>query len=133
MDLTNFYDNSAHSDLKKKKKTELMEDEFKDGFGKRPDGSEKGTGFLGVLKRPDGRVSTEISISLDDVNNGKDFPLIVPTLSKDEIKVLLSLDEQSPDFFDKLPKSIVDKAIAHANKRAKEGKSVFADDSESPK
>jgi hypothetical protein len=99
----------------------------KKDFGDRPDGSKKGQGFLGVRKRPDGNVSTEISISLDDVNGGKDFPLMVPTLTEKEVNTLLSLDEQSPDFFKKLPKSIVRKAVDHANKRIKEGKPVFAD------
>jgi len=90
------------------------------GYGKRPDGSAKGSGWLGELKRPDGRVSTELSVRFDDVLGGKDFPLLVPGLTQKEINTLLSLEPgQRP------PDSIIDKAIAHAERRVKEGLSPF--------
>lgn len=103
------------------------EDQLKKDFGNRPDGTKKGSGYLGVLKRPDGNVSTEISMSFDDVNNGKDIPLLVPTLTKKEIDTILTIDPKDPDFNRKVPKSAIDKAIDHANMRIKKGKSVFAD------
>ena len=35
------------------------------GFGLRADGTKKGSGWLGPLQRPDGRISSEISIGVD--------------------------------------------------------------------
>lgn len=96
------------------------------GFGKRVDGTNKGSGFLGVLKRPDGGVSTEISIGVNINGKEMEIPTLVPTLNKDEIDSLLRGDKPSRD--------IVNKAIEHANKRLSEGKSVFyeGDSSEIP-
>lgn len=125
-----YIDKILGTEYSKKIKKEVDEDR---GYGRRPDGTAKGEGYLGLLKRPDGRVSTEISASFDEVNNKKDIPLIVPTLTKKELDIILSLDEQSDDFFDKLPRSIIEKAVAHANKRIKEGKPVFATKEEEPK
>ena len=100
-------------------------------WDKRPDGSAKGNGFLGLLKRPDGGVSSEISISTDAVG-GKDFPLLVPTLTRQEVEKVLSLDPHSKDFVDKLPKGVVDKAQSFAARRLREGRPLFATPSESP-
>lgn len=94
-------------------------------YGNRPDGAKKGTGWLGELKRPDGNISTEISASFDDVLGGKDIPLIVPTLSKEELSALLQANPDDDDFFQKIPPSIIQKAIEHAVFRAKDGKSPF--------
>lgn len=91
------------------------------GYGSRTDGTAKGAGYFGELKRPDGGVSTELSVEMDDVIGGKPFPLIVPTLTKSELDTVLSLKDG-----ERAPKSIMDKAISHAEKRVKEGKSPFA-------
>ena len=88
----------------------------------RTDGTQKGNGWLGPHKRPDGRVSTELSVQYDDVIGGKPFPLMVPTLTKDEVKTLLELKDG-----ERAPKGIANKAIAHAEKRVREGKSPFKD------
>jgi hypothetical protein len=95
-------------------------------YGKRPDGSSKGDGFFGKLNRPDGSVSTEISIGVG--MNGKEvnIPLIVPTLNKKELNYLLSTDVKAKDFFNKMPPSIMEKAYEHANTRIKSGISPFA-------
>ena len=100
-------------------------------WGNRQDGTAKGAGFLGVLKRPDGGVSTEISISTNAVG-GRDFPLLVPTLTRDEVTKVLALDETSKDFFKKLPKGVVEKAEAFAERRKREGRSLFAAPNETP-
>ena len=104
-------------------------------WDKRKDGSVKGNGFLGVLKRSDGRVSTEISISTS-VLGGKDFPLLVPTLTRQEIEKILALPENSKDpekdFWSKLPKGVIKKAEDFAIRRNKEGRPLFALPSESP-
>lgn len=91
----------------------------------RPDGTQKGAGFLGPLVRPDGKTSTEISISTDAVGK-KDFPLLVPTLTKDELAEILAIPIDDPKFFDKVPPSAVAKAEAFAEARLKDGKPLFA-------
>jgi hypothetical protein len=66
-------------------------------------------------------------MSTGDVKvNGKeiDFPTIVPTLTKAEVNLMLTdiIPNNKP-----IPDTIVKKAITHAKKRIKEGKSVFAE------
>lgn len=97
-------------------------------FGMRPDGTPKGTGFLGVLQRSDGGVMTEYSIA--DSENPKlrgpkgeylDYPTLVPTLTREEVRTVLGLKEGQP-----VPESIKQKAEAHALARIDAGKSPFA-------
>ncbi len=86
-------------------------------YGLREDGTSKGPGWLGELLRPDGGISTEISIGVEI--NGKEtlIPSLVPTLTQQEIESLL---------LDQLPsREIIDKAIEHAYARLAEGKSPF--------
>lgn len=96
-------------------------------YGVRADGTPKGSGFLGELKRPDGGVSTELSIGVEFDGKEREIPALVPTLTKGEIDHLLSGGEPT--------EAIVDKAVAHAKGRLKAGKSVFAEAEllESPK
>jgi hypothetical protein len=94
---------------------------------KRPDGTFKGTGYLGVLKASDGTDVTEYSISTSDLKvKGKeiDFPLIVPTLTKAEVNLMLT--DVIPNK-KRIPDAIYKKAVDHAKKRIKQGKSVFAE------
>lgn len=102
-------------------------DEFASGnsFGTRADGTPKGTGFLGVLQRPDGGVSTELSVGVDLGDGEEQIPLLVPTLTQEEIDHLLSGKKET--------KAILDKAVAHARKRKREGKPVFATPSDTPR
>jgi len=95
--------------------------------GKRRGGGDKGPGFLGVLKRPDGDYSSELSIGVDINGKEIEIPTMVPTLSREEVKLLLSLKEGQ-----KVPDSIVEKAIQHAKKRMDEGKDVFYNESQNP-
>jgi hypothetical protein len=96
-------------------------------YGMRPDNTPKGAGYFGEIKRPDGKIMTEISIGVG--LNGKEtlIPLIVPTLNKSELNYLMKNDPGSSKFMDKLPQSIVDKAVDHAVMRMKEKKSPFAE------
>jgi len=91
---------------------------------KRPDGSYKGTGFLGVLNRTGGGgISTEISIGANIDGQEVEIPTMVPTLDHHEIKYLLSpemMDDSKP-----IPESIIKKAIDHARKRMAQGLSPF--------
>lgn len=91
-------------------------------FSKRADGTDKGLGFFGVLDRPDGSESTELSIGVTFDGKEIEIPALVPGLSRQEIDSLLSGGE--------ITDVIVDKAIANANLRFKEGKSPFAEEGE---
>lgn len=94
-------------------------------FGNRADGTKKGNGFLGVLQRPDGGVSTEISVGVNLDGKETEVPLLVPTLNKNEVDTLLSLPPgQKP------PPEIVQKAVDHAKERIALGKSPFASNDE---
>lgn len=96
-------------------------------YGLRPDGTPKGRGFLGELKRPDGGVMTEYSVGVEIDGKEMDIPTIVPTLTKKELDQLLRMKDS-----DKMPRSIIDKAVEHARKRIAEGKDVFAAPEEEP-
>lgn len=100
----------------------------------RADGTRKGSGFLGELQRPDGKVSTELSIGVDWGEGEKNIPTLVPTLNETEKKYLLNTPEK--DLFTANPtlfKSIENKAVDHAKKRIAEGKNVFAENEDTIK
>lgn len=87
---------------------------------KRPDGSQKGQGFLGALPTQGG-LMTEYSIE-DDAHQpnplvGGDYPSIVPTLDASELNQILNQH---------VPDSARDKALQFALARQKAGQSVFA-------
>jgi hypothetical protein len=84
-------------------------------WGAREDGSSKGRGHLGPVHRPDGGVSTELSASAD----GMQFPLVVPTLTQEELQYLMSGQP--------LPSALVQKAVAYAQMRMRAGLSPFFD------
>ncbi len=100
-------------------------------FGLRPDKTKKGKGFFGVLKRIDRPkdVSSELSIGVPINGKETDIPLLVPGLTVDEMRSLL-IDDVDPA---KVPQSIVDKAVTHAQSRIKAGKNVFAEEGEQEK
>jgi hypothetical protein len=92
-------------------------------YGYRKDGTPKGKGFLGLLKRKKGGVSSEISIGVDFGDGEVEIPTMVPTLDKNELNYLLNdWDEKKP-----IPESIKQKAIQHAIQRMKQGLSPFYD------
>lgn len=99
-------------------------------YGKRPDGTPKGSGYFGEIKRPDGNVMTEITIGVG--LNGKEtqIPLIVPTLNKQELDALMKNDPKSKDFMKRIPTSIIDKAVEHAVQRMQQNKSPYAEEGE---
>ncbi|NBT58632.1 hypothetical protein EBT16_07605 [bacterium] len=74
----------------------------------------KGKGYFGPMTTSSGDVMTEYSSS-DDVG---DYPLVVPTLTADEIRTLLSNSE--------LTELMLEKAQGWADARRKMGKSPFA-------
>lgn len=99
-------------------------------YGNRADGTKKGTGFFGEIKRPDGGVMTEISIGVGLNGKQTEIPLIVPTLTRREMDYLLKNDPKSKTFMNRMPPSIIEKAVDHAAARMKFGKSPFADANE---
>lgn len=95
-------------------------------WGNREDGTPKGAGFLGPLVRPDGGVSTELSMGTTDVNGQEaQIPLLVPTLSPEEVRYLLKT--QTPDWDAPIMGSIASKAIDFAKGRLNDKRPVFAD------
>ena len=90
--------------------------------GLREDGTPKGEGFLGRIKRPDGGVSTELSIGVEVDGKELFIPALVPTLTKEEIDTIVALPEGSVKDF---PESVIKKATDHAQARIAEGKSPF--------
>lgn len=86
-------------------------------YGLRTDGTKKGPGFLGELKRPDGDVSTEISVGVTFGDKEVETPTLVPTLSHKELRYLLEGNDPSHE--------IVQKAVKHARERIRMGKSPF--------
>lgn len=81
--------------------------------------SVKGRGYFGPIQTKAGDSMTEFSSSF--THNGKQIahPLVVPTLTVDELKLLLGGGD--------IPNSIYQKAQDYALKRISEGQSPFAD------
>ena len=115
--------NSLVSDIyKEARKVKPEAEKVNKYFGKRVDGTLKGTGWLGELKMKDGtdRVMTEFSIGVNINGKETEIPTIVPTLEKKEIDYLLEGNKPT--------KEIIDKALTHAIKRLKNRQSPFKND-----
>jgi len=92
---------------------------------KRVDGTMKSTqGFLGPIQTETG-VMTEFSVGIELDGANIEIPTLVPTLTNSEIEIL----KQAKTAKD-IPDSIMDKAVKHAKKRIKQGKSPFYQDGE---
>lgn len=92
---------------------------------KRVDGTMKSTqGFLGPIQTETG-VMTEFSVGIELDGSNIEIPTLVPTLTNSEIEIL----KQTKTAND-IPDSIIDKAVKHAKKRIKQGKSPFYQDGE---
>lgn len=89
----------------------------------RADGTRKGQGFFGPIQRPDGKVSSEISIGINIDGKEVEVPTLVPTLSAAEKQWLITNDVSDPK---KIPSAIVEKAAAYARQRIAAGQSPFA-------
>jgi hypothetical protein len=98
------------------------------GYGLRHDGiTKKGNGYLGAMQRPDGSVSSEISVGVNMNGKETDIPLMVPGLTKGELDYLLNNDVHGPRFIKDMPPAIMQKARTHAAQRLSQNLSVFAD------
>lgn len=89
-------------------------------WDRRADGSPKGDGWLGPLRRPDGKVSSELSIGINIGGKEVEVPSMVPTLNQSEVAWLLTHPPTA-----KMPPSIVSKAADFARQRLAQGKSPF--------
>jgi hypothetical protein len=96
----------------------------------RPNNTIKGYGYLGELKMKDGsgKTATEMTIGISLDGKDTDIPLIVPTLSKEEIDWILKGND--PLERNEMSDRIVNKAVDFAKKRINEGKTIYATKSE---
>jgi hypothetical protein len=85
-------------------------------------------GFLGPIISYDGKTMTELSIGMEIDGKETLMPSMVPTLTVEEIEILRNLKGGE---IDKMPRSIIDKAVQHAIERMRVGRSPFYQDSES--
>lgn len=98
---------------------------------RRPDGTNKSAqGFLGPIKNQiTGKTHTELSTNFGDVLDGRLIPLLVPTLTQEEINWFRKNNAEGNVKI--VPQSIKQKAIQHAIMRVESGKSPFYQDNES--
>jgi hypothetical protein len=96
-------------------------------WGLRQDGTPKGLGWLGPLRRPDGGVSSEITMGVTINGREVDVPTLVPTLNRDEVDYLLSMPQDRGWERTPLVDSIQRKAVEHATGRLNMGLSPFKD------
>ena len=100
----------------------------RDSWGKRSDGSRKDYGFFGPLQRPDGGISTEISVGVNMDGKDVEIPSLVPTLNKEEVNYLLQNRLDGNLFKTQVGQQIMQKAVEHARLRMQHGLSPFADE-----
>ena len=92
----------------------------------RVDGTKKSSrGFLGPIKNKRGQTMTEVSVEGDIDGEEVLFPLLVPTLTDAEIKIIQDNDGFEGRAKD-IPERILKKAKAHAKKRIKQCLNPFS-------
>jgi hypothetical protein len=103
------------------------------GFGQRWDeasqgmnGPNKGTGYFGMMPMQDGsgKYASEIGGGIDVNGRNMEVPSLVPTLSPDEIILMLSGGNPT--------QNILQKVAEYATQRTNQGRSPFAGPGESP-
>jgi len=122
---TQFSNSVVPTQLNAQQPNKETKEPIKPVFGYRPDGTPKGSGWLGVLPTADGNVATEYSMQSQAVkvkDKMVDFPTLVPTLTQDEVRLMVNdiIPNRKP-----IPEEIVRKAIKHAKGRIDQGKSPF--------
>ena len=105
--------------------TPLMTDKQVEDDSLRPDGTKKDpTGFLGPIENNvTGGIMSEVSMGIGPKDNQKLIPLLVPTLTEEEIEILQNMELEGN--VANIPQSIKDKAIQHAQEREEQGLSPF--------
>lgn len=88
-------------------------------YGMRVDGTPKGRGYFGEVPNNKGGFSTELSVDVDFDGKKTLIPLMVPTLTRDELNYIVNGGQPT--------KAIMNKAVGHAVERMRNGQSPFAD------
>lgn len=96
-------------------------------YGKRNDGTQKGSGYFGELPLKGGGIATEYSIGVNIKGKEVDIPTLVPSLSEKEKKKML--EDIIPNK-KKIPDEILKKAVAYAQIRMSQGLSPFKEENE---
>ena len=96
----------------------LSEPRYLEDSQKITEGSFKGKGYFGAIPTKDGSMMTEYSSAFDVDGKTISYPLIVPTLTADELNLLRITGETTPE--------IEKKAQQFAMERLAQGKSPFA-------
>lgn len=96
----------------------LSEPRYLEDSQKITEGSFKGKGYFGAIPTKDGSMMTEYSSAFDIDGKTISYPLIVPTLTADELNLLRITGETTPE--------IEKKAQQFAMERLAQGKSPFA-------
>lgn len=102
--------------------TPVQADEPRWFYGVRNDGTLKGPGWLGAQRLPNGGVATEYSIGVDIDGKKVEIPTLVPSLTTDELKTMLT--DVIPNR-KRVPDAIIAKAADFAYSQMKNGKPVF--------
>ena len=89
----------------------------------RADGTLKGMGYFGVLNLPNGGITTEYSEGINLKGVEMEIPMLVPTLTKEELNHTLHHVIPKKE---ETPKHIFLKALDHAKERLLQNKSPFA-------
>lgn len=92
----------------------LLQPRLMDSYGNRPDGSQKGRGWLGMIPRNDGGWSSELTAGVD----GREIPLITPNLEYGDVVGLLN---------GMVPKKTLRKSVRFAEQRGLLGLSPYAE------
>jgi hypothetical protein len=127
----NKYGVELDADLPSQAKVQTVKAKPSDGYGKRADGTNKGTGYFGELKMKDGsnQFATEMSIGMDINGKKMEIPTLVPTLTNEEKDWLLK--GGNPLDRSKIAEQIVKKSVEHAKGRVAKGLSPFKSEGES--
>lgn len=96
-------------------------------YGNRPDGTKKGKGFMGEIKRPDGSIMTEVTTGYEIDGKEVDLPLITKYSTKEDIEFLKRANIKDKNFLKNAPAGLEDRAIKHAMDRKKAGLPVYMD------
>lgn len=94
-------------------------------YGNRPNGSAKGTGWMGEIQRPDGTVMTEVTTGVNIDGKEVDIPLITPRATKGDLEYLKKADIKGKNFYKDMPEGLLDRAVDHAVDQMKNKKSVY--------
>lgn len=86
-------------------------------WGKRPDGTNKGNGWLGTIKNAKGEPMTELSVGVHFDGKERLIPSLVPGISSQDMDTIKAGG--------RIPNRVIDNAVRHARKQLSKGRSPF--------